>query len=109
MKEEEKSRKIKSLIDQLETLSLESLRITREIKVLQEEEKTSKLSNNNLQILFKRDNPFKIGDEVVITNNYLQQRGKKGVITNTSKRQVTIHNTNTGTVYKRAYKNVRHI
>jgi len=98
MKEEEKSRKIKSLIDQLEILSLESLRITREIKVLQEEKKKPKTSNNTLQILFKKDNPFKIGEEVAITNNYLQQKGKTGVITNISKKQVTLQNNRTGTV-----------
>ena len=104
MKDEEKSRKIKSLINQLEIFSLESLRITREIKVLQEETKITKISNNNLQILFKKDNPFKIGDKVAVTN-----KGMTGVITDISKKQVTLQNTTTGTVYKRSYKNVRHI
>ena len=88
-------------------ISLESLRITREIKVLQEEKKKPKTSNNTLQILFKKDNPFKIGDEVAITNNYLQQKGTTGVITNISKKQVTLQNNRTGTAYTRSYKNER--
>jgi len=94
MKEEEKSRKIKSLIDQLETLSLESVRITREIKVLQEHTKKNKAKKNTIQILlFTNDNPFKVGEEVAITNNYLQQqKGETGVITDVTKRQVTLQN-----------------
>ena len=109
MKEEEKQIKIKSLIDQLEILSLKSLRITREIKVLKEEKKKPKTSNNTLQILFKKDNPFKIGDEVAISNNSLQQKGTTGVINNISKKQVTLQNNRTGTAYTISYKSVRHI
>ena len=78
-------------------------------KVLQEEKKKPKTSNNTLQILFKKDNPFKIGEEVAITNNSLQQKGKTGVITYISKKQVTLQNNRTGTAYTQSYKIISHI
>ena len=108
MKEEEKSRKLKNLINQLEMLSLKSVRITREIKALQEHLKKYKMKKNTIQVLLTKDNPFKIGEEVATTSNYLQQKGKSGIKTDVTRIQVTLKDQNSGLTYTISFKNVRH-
>ena len=74
---------INQIINQLETLSLESVRLTQELKALQDttgsttKKKKSKPLKNPIQVLFTKDNPYNIGDGVVITNSYQRQIGYK--------------------------------
>jgi len=106
-----KEEKINQIIDQLETLSLESVRLTKELKALQvttsNTKKKAKVTTraNPIQVKYSRDNPYNIGDEVEITNNYRRQKGITGVITHVSRKQVKLTSVS-GQEYSRAFKNV---
>ena len=85
---------INQIINQLENLSLESVRLTQELKALQDTTgKTTKKKKinplkNTIQVLFTKDIPYNIGDGVAITNSYRRQKGISGVVTHVSKKQV---------------------
>ena len=103
--------KINQIVDQLETLSLESVRLTKELKALQVTAGNTKKKNkvtpraNPIQVKYSRDNPYNIGDEVEITNSYRRQKGITGVITHVSRKQVKFTSA-LGQEYSRAFKNV---
>ena len=67
---------INQIINQLETLSLESVRLAQELKSLHDttgtttKKKKSNPLRNPIQVIFTKDNPYNIGDGVVITNSY---------------------------------------
>ena len=85
---------INQIIKQLETLSLESVRLTQELKA------------NPIQVIFTKDNPYNIGDGFVITNSYRRQKVISGVVTHVSKKQVKFTSPS-GQEYSRGFKNVR--
>ena len=103
---------INQIINQLETLSLESMRLTKELKALQDTTGTTTKKEeknpikNPIQVIFTKDNPYNIGDGVVITNRYQGQKGISGVVTHVSKKQVKFTSPY-GQEYSRAFKNVR--
>ena len=111
MNQGKKEEQINQIINQLETLSLESVRLTKELKALQattgttETKKRIPLRRNPIQVLFTKDNPYNIGDEVEITNNYRRQKGISGVVTHVSKKQVKFTSPS-GQEYTRSFKNV---
>lgn len=51
---------------------------------------------------------IKIGDLVVITNNYKQEKGIKGRVSKITKQQVTLR-TQVGTIYRRKKSNVKKV
>jgi hypothetical protein len=90
-----KEKQIANLIQRIDSLTLEANGLTRELRDLTDganEENTTEL---------------KKGDLVVITNNYLGQKGTTGVIINVSNKQVTIQNKTTGKKYTRKKMNVQ--
>ena len=103
---------INQIINQMETLSLESVRLTQELKALQDtigtttKKKKSNPLRNPIQVLFTKNNPYNIGDGVVITNSHRRQKGISGVVTHVSKKQVKFTSPY-GQEYSRAFKNVR--
>ena len=108
MKQEKKQVQINQIINQLETLSLESVRLTKELKALQGATGTTKRKKGNplrnlIQVHFTNENPYKIRDEVEITNSYRGQKGISGIITNVSKKQVKFISPS-GQEYSRAFK-----
>ena len=110
MNQEKKQVQINQIINQLETLSLETVRLTEELKALQGTTGTTKRKKGNplcnpIQVLFTNDNPYNIGDEVEITNSYRGQKGISGIVTHVSKKQVKLTSP-AGQEYSRAFKNV---
>jgi hypothetical protein len=99
--------KINQIVNQLETLSLESVRLTKELKALQatKKDRIPTRRANPIQVIFTNNNPYNIGDEVEITNNYRRQKGIIGVVTHASKKQVKFTSAS-GQEYSRAFKNV---
>ena len=85
---------IANLIQRIDSLTLEANGLTRELQELTRQRETT---NNELEE----------GDTVVITNNYLGQRGTTGVVTNVTSKEVTLRNTETGRRYTRKKSNVR--
>ena len=110
MNQEKKQVQINQIISQLETLSLESVRLAKELKALQGATGTTKRKKGNslrnpIQVLFTNNNLYKIGDEVKITNSYRGQKGISGIVTHVSKKQVK-HTSPSGQEHSKAFKNV---
>jgi len=87
----DRDREIEQLVNRLRNITLEATAITDRLRELQQE---------------PRDRQLQIDDEVVITNNYLGQRGVTGTVRHLTAHQVTLEDSN-GRFYTRGRQNVR--
>jgi hypothetical protein len=92
-----KDQQISALIRRIDSLTLEANSLTRELQGLM----------NQQPVRNENSNDFQIGDSVVITNNYLGQRGTTGIITHITPKRITLRNEATGREYTRKNSNVR--
>ena len=100
-----KEDRVTEIIDKLQTLSLKTNTLAKELAHLQEEvrqEKKDKDKNNQEE---EPKNTYTIGDRVTITNTYRGKKGTTGVIMNVTRTRVTLRD-DFGKSHTRASLNV---
>ena len=102
MSRDRDNRRISTIIDRLERLTIEAQDLTQELRQLQSPPAIpQQLPTTNY------DHPYKIGDRVVITNSYLGKRGVSGTVTNTTEKRVTLTD-DTGRSHTRKPSNIKY-
>jgi transcription antitermination factor NusG len=100
----DKDQRISDIIDKLDSLMLEANDLTRELKEQRKQEgKKSKRDESSTYA-----HGFQKGDKVIITNVYRGRRGTIGIVTHTTKVQVTLLD-ESGTTHTRKFTNVSKI
>ena len=87
---------ISEVVEELEGLTLRTTALFSELDTLQSPKPTK-----------APQNPYKVGDTVVVTNSYKGKKGTIGRIIHTTKEQVVINTTQDKEVLTRKYTNVK--
>ena len=109
----DKERRITELVDKLDALTLEANVVTHQLRELRRPEEIQEPSHGpqrRTAALRKNtnDHDFQSGDKAIITNGYRGKRGVEGVVTSTTKTQVTLKD-GSGKLYTRKHTNVNRI
>lgn len=99
--------RITEIINKLEDLSIETTRLTQELRTL-----TQRPARRPAQRPFvpppqlpTNEHDYKAGDKVEITNNYQWKKGTKGIVTRVSYTQVTLRD-DKGAFHTRKHTNI---
>jgi hypothetical protein len=97
-------RRISDIVDKLESLSLETTALTRELRELKAPNDTNNNTVTNPNPSYPHN--FVIGNRVIIRNGYLVgKRGTIGAVTDTTKTRITLRD-DTGNWQTRKYTNI---